>query len=395
MMCQLRFLATFIASTALLISGTFLSTSCQSPESRTSVYVPCALKACGDTCTLCAPTDGDCVETDEAKACNENRQCVAEATLTCDDSQPYAPCADKPCGESCQECDPAASDCTETSEDKACNLDGECVSSTEAICEEPPPYEPCGGKSCGDMCTLCDPADPDCAEDAVIKACNPEGQCVADTGNLCDETTYDPCAGKNCGDMCTICDPADPDCVETMEIKACNPDGQCVSDTGDLCDDTGDCQTSVLPDNDFMADLPWDGGCGDLVLYAMKTDGTFEVTLWISGVCEAAHEAGTTINLNYTLPDSEVQLNLRMGTNVSDATCDDVLEAPMNVVHEFPASAGTITLAATPEGEPQPWSSPARVTVTLSNIEFQDENQCTTTVSSYTWENVYVGWFPG
>ena len=345
MMCQLRFPATFIASTALLLSGAFFSTSCQSPESRTSVYVPCALKACGDTCTLCAPTDGDCVETDEAKACNENRQCVAEATLTCDDSQPYAPCADKPCGESCQECDPAASDCTETCEDIACNLDGECVSSTEAICEEPPPYEPCGGKSCGDMCT--------------------------------------------------ICDPADPDCVETMEIKACNPDGQCVSDTGDLCDDAGDCQASVLPDNDFMADLPWDGGCGDLVLYAMKTDGTFEVTLWISGVCEAAHEAGTTINLNYTLPDSEVQLNLRMGTNVSDATCDDVLEAPMNVVHEFPASAGTISIAATPEGEPQPWSSPARVTVTLSNIEFQDENQCTTTVSSYTWENVYVGWFPG
>ena len=48
---------------------------------------------------------------------------------------------------------------------------------------------------------------------------------------------YDPCAGKVCGDACQLCDPNDEDCVETNEIKACNEAGECVSDTGDLCDE--------------------------------------------------------------------------------------------------------------------------------------------------------------
>ena len=38
---------------------------------------------------------------------------------------------------------------------------------------------------------------------------------------------YDPCAGKSCGDPCTICDPADADCVETAEVKQCNAAGEC------------------------------------------------------------------------------------------------------------------------------------------------------------------------
>jgi hypothetical protein len=47
--------------------------------------------------------------------------------------------------------------------------------------------------------------------------------------------TYDPCAGKACGDTCSLCAPDDPDCMETAEVKACNADGACVSETGDLC----------------------------------------------------------------------------------------------------------------------------------------------------------------
>ena len=42
-------------------------------------------------------------------------------------------------------------------------------------------------------------------------------------------------AGKLCGERCTVCAPDDFDCFETDEIKACDPEGQCVSDTGDLC----------------------------------------------------------------------------------------------------------------------------------------------------------------
>ena len=46
---------------------------------------------------------------------------------------------------------------------------------------------------------------------------------------------YEPCAGKACGDACTLCAPGDPDCMETMEVKACNPEGRCVAQTDGLC----------------------------------------------------------------------------------------------------------------------------------------------------------------
>ena len=37
-----------------------------------------------------------------------------------------------------------------------------------------PAYEPCGGKLCGDPCTLCRPGDASCVETAVIKFCQPD-----------------------------------------------------------------------------------------------------------------------------------------------------------------------------------------------------------------------------
>ncbi len=39
----------------------------------TADYDPCAGKANGDNCTLCAPNDGDCLETDEIKTCQDGR----------------------------------------------------------------------------------------------------------------------------------------------------------------------------------------------------------------------------------------------------------------------------------------------------------------------------------
>ena len=101
----------------------------------------------------------------------------------------------------------------------------------------PEPYEPCADV-CGDTCQVCDPNDADCVETDEIKACNDAGECVADTGDLCDEPEpYEPCGGKMCGDTCQVCDPNDADCVETGVVKACNEAGECVADTGDLCDE--------------------------------------------------------------------------------------------------------------------------------------------------------------
>jgi len=212
-------------------------------------------------------------------------------------------------------------------------------------------------------------------------------------------TTYDPCAGKKCGDMCTMCPPGDTDCMETMEIKACNSDGQCVSDTGNLCEASGACSGSQLPGSGFMNSFDSFGGCGDITLYALKTDGTMELVLNIStNLCGQAHTAGQMLEKDYDLTGSEASLKIRVGTNVSDATCDDALEPPpneMKVDEEFKAISGTVTVKVTPEGQPQPWSSPAKVTATLNNIKFEDGDGCSTVISSFTWADVTVGWFPG
>ena len=38
-------------------------------------YDPCADKACGETCSICDPTDNDCMETAEVKGCNHSGVC--------------------------------------------------------------------------------------------------------------------------------------------------------------------------------------------------------------------------------------------------------------------------------------------------------------------------------
>src|SRR5258706_227333 len=46
---------------------------------------------------------------------------------------------------------------------------------------------------------------------------------------------YQACAGKTCGDTCTICDPADPSCIETAVLKACDRSNACVTSTTPDC----------------------------------------------------------------------------------------------------------------------------------------------------------------
>lgn len=173
----------------------------------------------------------------------------AQPDPDCDTS--YDPCAGLACGESCTLCDPADPDCFETAVVKQCQSDGTC-SADVAQCSDPDPdpdpdYDPCEGLACGDTCTLCDPADPDCYETAVVKLCQSDGTCAAEVPQCSDpdpDPDYDPCDGKTCGDSCTICDPADPNCVETAVLKVCQADGTC-SATQPQCNAPAECTTDA------------------------------------------------------------------------------------------------------------------------------------------------------
>lgn len=41
------------------------------------------------------------------------------------------------------------------------------------------PYDPCEDKSCGQTCRVCDPDDSACVETPVTKFCNNKGVCAA------------------------------------------------------------------------------------------------------------------------------------------------------------------------------------------------------------------------
>ncbi len=96
----------------------------------------------------------------------------------CDAQPTYAPCDGATCGDTCTLCDPSDTDCYETTVVKFCQADGSC-DATAPTCGDD--YDPCGGATCGDTCTLCDPADLDCVETAVVKFCHVDGSCAGTT----------------------------------------------------------------------------------------------------------------------------------------------------------------------------------------------------------------------
>lgn len=177
-----------------------------STEDDLSAAQACAGKSCGDPCSLCPPGKPGCFETAVPKACNAKGRCKAGVPV-CDaiDAGP----APEPI--------PA---------------DGGAADAGEGALDGGAAYEPCGGKSCGDACSLCAPWDIGCVETAVLKFCHSDGKCLA-TPPACipppPPPPYDPCGGKSCGDLCSLCAPTDPGCVETAVVKQCNAAGECVA----------------------------------------------------------------------------------------------------------------------------------------------------------------------
>lgn len=178
----------------------------------------------------------------------------------------------------------------------------------DEFCTNPDPdcaqtYEPCGGLTCGDLCSLCAPDDVGCVETAVIKMCQPDGSCDAtvptcagdDDGDDGDEDggdedggddTYDPCGGLACGDSCSLCAPGDFDCVETAELKFCQADGTCMGIEPATCDPSGGwdpCAGKSCGDGCSLCD-PSDPTCFETAV--LKVCNDFGVCSDTSAVCQ-------------------------------------------------------------------------------------------------------------
>jgi hypothetical protein len=203
-------------------------------------YQPCAGKSCGESCTVCAPGDVSCVETDEVKNCDSTGTCSG-GPVTCSIEAgvgvvlPDCGSLGVSVGGNCMVTSSAAvPECCDAWAQLRCVVEG-CTGSVPGFCRgtfQPQVgsklcggYQPCAGKQCGDACTLCEPGDPSCSEDAVLKTCDRSNACVATTPDCtpppsCNPTNVESCgAGQaccavgRCGPIETgegICEDADP-----------------------------------------------------------------------------------------------------------------------------------------------------------------------------------------
>jgi hypothetical protein len=231
------FFSAVAAALLLACSGATSSGDGTSDEADSELRASqaCAGKSCGDSCSLCNGRP-NCFETAELKQCGESGSCSSRPAVCGGGAvdagpAPYQPCGGKSCGDTCRVCPPGDPSCFETAVVKLCQPDGACSASMPTCA--PPAYDACGGKACGDRCTACPPSDPGCFETAVIKQCDAKGSCSA-SAPVCGSADagkppYDPCAGKACGASCTVCAPSDPNCFETAVLKQCNGAGACAA----------------------------------------------------------------------------------------------------------------------------------------------------------------------
>src|SRR5574341_1607378 len=87
-----------------------------------------------------------------------------------------------------------------------------------------PPYDPCQGKACGDVCDPCAQGVP-CPMTAVAYQCDGSGRCLLPGSG----TSCDACAGKACGVQCAIDPPCYPLCLMPSLLGACDGRGFCLS----------------------------------------------------------------------------------------------------------------------------------------------------------------------
>src|SRR5512133_528507 len=204
-------------------------------------YDACAGKACGESCTVCAPDDRDCVETALVKACDPFHRCVPKVDGLCDAAS--AACAGKTCGADCTidpPCRSATPPCMMPSVAGHCDMSGACNPVNPpppGFClPEPPRVTSCEGQACGVRCEIPCPAGVTCGPSPDDAVCDGAGHCLSPTyGPPPPPECMQPppswgCVGKACGDFCDYCPPGqDPaTCpVPTFAATACDAQRPC------------------------------------------------------------------------------------------------------------------------------------------------------------------------
>ena len=138
---------------------------------------------------------------------------------------------------------------------------------------------------------------------------------------------------------------------------------------------------------DLAAALTERGGCGDLIVYAYDTDDSLLLTVVVDGLVDAAQIAGEEQTTTHEIGDPGVQVGLDVGSRITDAICDDVIENGGPVVRRtLDATAGTIEVTVRPGDDA--WG--ARADVDITGVVLEDAAPL-----DLSWTDIAVGWLAG
>lgn len=151
----------------------------------------------------------------------------------------------------------------------------------------------------------------------------------------------------------------------------------------------GGCEFGVpsLADG-FEADLTELVGCGDLQAYAVDAEDEVMVHVQLDGPIAAANGVATETVI--PLPDPSTVVEVELGSALSDAACDDVIENDgPQVAVTWKAVSGTVTVAVRPDPNDD------RADVILEDVVFESPTGEQVTVEVLEWTDLSVGWLAG
>lgn len=151
------------------------------------------------------------------------------------------------------------------------------------------------------------------------------------------------------------------------------------------------CSSNLLGP-DFEDRFAHRGGCGDVWFFAVDRDDEVLLTFSTPGVVAAATESGEPTTTAFDLPDDDVILTVEVGSRISDAICDDVIEnGGPRVDRTYRAVGGRATVTIRPGAD----VFFARGDLVLEGVTFRDDDGHLVLVERLEWTDIGVGWLAG
>ena len=143
---------------------------------------------------------------------------------------------------------------------------------------------------------------------------------------------------------------------------------------------------------DFEERFTHFSGCADVIFFAVDDDDEVMLTFHAEGLVSAARAAGTETTTVIELPSDDVELVVEVGSRISDATCDDVIEnSGPRVERTWTATSGTATVRIRPLES----LDVGRGDLLLEDVVFTSDGADDATLERLEWLDVSVGWFAG